>query len=74
MTTDSLGLIWLIISSNIVTHLIVEELRVATDHSIAVIVVVGINVELLELGLFSSLAWYLAITSSVQCSYVSRVH
>ena len=52
MTTDSLGLIWLIISSNIVTHLIVEELRVATDHSIAVIVVVGINVELLELCLF----------------------
>ena len=74
MTTDSLGLIWLIISSNIVTHLIVEELRVATDHSIAVIVVVGINVELLELGLFTSLAWYLAIISSVQCSYVSRVH
>ena len=74
MTTGSLGLIWLIISSNIVTHLIVEELRVATDHSIAVIVVVGINVELLELCLFTSLAWYLAIISSVQCSYVSRVH
>ena len=50
------------------------ELRVATDHGIAVIVVVGINVELLELCLFTSLAWYLAIISSVQCSYVSRVH